>query len=58
MSTVFIYNVKNYKNREKPLNEKVYPNFWLVLYVYILYEEYIFNLLSYPMRYSFIYSTH
>ena len=28
ISSVLIYNVENNTNKEKPLNEKAYPNFW------------------------------
>lgn len=27
MSSVFIYNIRNYKSKEKALNKKVCPNF-------------------------------
>ena len=33
MLSVRIYNVNSHENEEKKLNEKVCPNFWLVVYV-------------------------
>ena len=35
LSSLLFYNVENSTNKEKPLNEKVCPNFWLVLYIWI-----------------------
>ena len=34
MSSLLFYNVENSKNKEKPLNEWLFPNFWMVLYMY------------------------
>ena len=34
MSSLLFYIVEPSKNKENPLNEKVCPNFWLVLYVF------------------------
>jgi hypothetical protein len=36
MSSLLFYKVEHSKNNEKPLTEYVCPNFWLVLYRYIL----------------------
>ena len=33
MPLVRIYNVNSHENKEKTLNEKVCPNFWLVVYL-------------------------
>ena len=33
MSSLLCYNVENSTNKEKPLNELVCPNIWLVLYI-------------------------
>ena len=33
MPSVKIYNIDGNENKEKPLNEKVCPNFWLVVYI-------------------------
>ena len=33
MPSVRIYNVNSRENKEKPLNEKMCPNFWLVVYI-------------------------
>jgi len=35
MPSVRIYNVNSHENKENALNEKVCPNFWPVLYVYM-----------------------
>ena len=39
MPSVRIYNVNSHENKEKTLNEKVCPNFWLVVYVYVHWSK-------------------
>ena len=36
MPSVRIYNVNSHENKEETLNERVCPNFWLVMYVYLV----------------------
>jgi hypothetical protein len=42
MSSPLFYNVENSKNEEKPLNEKVCPNFGPVAYAH---TQYLINFL-------------
>ena len=37
ISSVSFYNVENSPNKEKPLNEQVCPNYWMVLYMYCIF---------------------
>ena len=42
IASVRIYYVNSHENKEKPLNEKVCPNFWLVVYVDAYWKNMVF----------------